>query len=408
VALSATASDDVGVAGVQFKIDGANVSVEDTASPFAITWDSTTVSNGSHLVTAVARDTSSNTTTSSAVSVTVSNGGGGGSDFATRCALPGVLKCVSFDSAADFPVWKFGLSFGLSNGPTGNGPVLDTTVKASGNGSLRFTIPAGQVGGNGGQWFTNFTDDLSTLIGAGQEFWYQFRWRIDSNYLANGIGSWKVAAVTSGETTLSRSNGWIFSSCEATGITIQRVGLREFPEMYQSCTGSSYHGPYEGMTVQNWQGTGDFNLQNARPSPYCLYTQQALTPRPYPPPAGNCFVFYANEWMTWKVHVTVGALVGDGYPNSRIQLYMGREGQPTEPVIDFTMAINAIDPAFAGYVQKLGAVYFLPYTGTEVFKVTGSVWYDDLIISTKDIPDPGTGGTVSPPANVTLTRRRIQ
>src|SRR5207249_2622484 len=73
VTISATASDNVGVAGVQFKLDGANFGTEDTATPYTKTWDTTTAANGSHTLTAVARDAAGNTTTSAAVTVTVSN-----------------------------------------------------------------------------------------------------------------------------------------------------------------------------------------------------------------------------------------------------------------------------------------------------------------------------------------------
>jgi galactose oxidase-like protein/Big-like domain-containing protein len=73
VSVTANASDNIGVAGVQFKLDGANLGAEDTASPYAITWDTTATSNGTHTLTAVARDGAGNTTTSSAVNVTVSN-----------------------------------------------------------------------------------------------------------------------------------------------------------------------------------------------------------------------------------------------------------------------------------------------------------------------------------------------
>jgi hypothetical protein len=73
VALSANATDNVGVVGVQFKVDGANVGAEDTTSPYSVTWNSTSVSDGNHTVTAVARDAAGNTTTSSSVSVTVNN-----------------------------------------------------------------------------------------------------------------------------------------------------------------------------------------------------------------------------------------------------------------------------------------------------------------------------------------------
>jgi hypothetical protein len=73
VAVSANASDNVGVAGVQFKLDGANLQSEDTSSPYSVTWDSTTATNGSHTLTAIARDATGNSTTATAVSVTVNN-----------------------------------------------------------------------------------------------------------------------------------------------------------------------------------------------------------------------------------------------------------------------------------------------------------------------------------------------
>ena len=73
VTVSATASDNVGVAGVQFKVDGVNVGAEDTAAPYSISWDTSTALNGTRSLTAVARDAAGNQTTSAARTVTVSN-----------------------------------------------------------------------------------------------------------------------------------------------------------------------------------------------------------------------------------------------------------------------------------------------------------------------------------------------
>ncbi len=73
VTVSANASDNVGVSGVQFKLDGANLGAEDTTSPYSVTWNSTTAANGSHTLTAVARDAAGNMATSAGVSVTVDN-----------------------------------------------------------------------------------------------------------------------------------------------------------------------------------------------------------------------------------------------------------------------------------------------------------------------------------------------
>ncbi len=74
VSLSATASDNVGVAGVTFRVDGAVVGSEDTSSPYGVLWDTTGVVNGSHSLTATARDAAGNTRVSSSVSVQVDNG----------------------------------------------------------------------------------------------------------------------------------------------------------------------------------------------------------------------------------------------------------------------------------------------------------------------------------------------
>src|SRR6266480_2738772 len=71
--VTANASDNVGVVGVQFLLDGANLGVEDAAAPYSVSWNTTTASNGSHTLTAVARDAAGNRTTSAAVTVTVFN-----------------------------------------------------------------------------------------------------------------------------------------------------------------------------------------------------------------------------------------------------------------------------------------------------------------------------------------------
>ena len=73
VAVSASASDNVGIARVQFRLDGNNLGAADTSSPYSINWDSTTASNGSHTLTAIATDTSNNSTASASVPVTVNN-----------------------------------------------------------------------------------------------------------------------------------------------------------------------------------------------------------------------------------------------------------------------------------------------------------------------------------------------
>lgn len=73
VTVSATASDNVGVIGVQMYLDGAKLGAEDTVSPYSVTWNTTQTTSGTHVLTASARDAAGNLRTSVPVSVTVDN-----------------------------------------------------------------------------------------------------------------------------------------------------------------------------------------------------------------------------------------------------------------------------------------------------------------------------------------------
>jgi subtilisin family serine protease len=73
VGVAASASDNSGmVEAVEFFVDGA-LKTTDTAAPFAFTWDTLTVKDGTHTLTAKAYDPTGNVGTSHAVSVTVKN-----------------------------------------------------------------------------------------------------------------------------------------------------------------------------------------------------------------------------------------------------------------------------------------------------------------------------------------------
>ena len=74
VTIVASASDDGRVDKVEFLVDGVKVG-EDVSAPFEYPWDSTSVANGSHNLTARATDNAGNVTTSAAVSVTTDNSG---------------------------------------------------------------------------------------------------------------------------------------------------------------------------------------------------------------------------------------------------------------------------------------------------------------------------------------------
>jgi predicted amidohydrolase len=101
ISITANASDDVGVARVRFFVDGAQVGTDDTTAPYSISWDSTTVANGSHTLAATGYDAANNSGSSS-ITVNVSNGSAPpptSTPFTgTAVALPGRLEAENFDN----------------------------------------------------------------------------------------------------------------------------------------------------------------------------------------------------------------------------------------------------------------------------------------------------------------------
>jgi len=71
VTMSASASDNDGIDRVQFMVDGADIGVSDSVAPYTIAWNTDDYTSGSHVISAVAYDTTGNKTISSLVSVVV-------------------------------------------------------------------------------------------------------------------------------------------------------------------------------------------------------------------------------------------------------------------------------------------------------------------------------------------------
>ena len=70
--VTASASDNVAVQSVEFRVDGAAVAT-DTSAPYTMSGATSWLADGTHTFSAVARDTAGNTRTSANVTVTVDN-----------------------------------------------------------------------------------------------------------------------------------------------------------------------------------------------------------------------------------------------------------------------------------------------------------------------------------------------
>ena len=142
VTVSANASDNVGVVGVQFKLDGVNLGSEDTTAPYSVTWSTTTASNGSHTLTAVARDAAGNQTTSLAVAVTVSN-----VTSSTNFILNGTFEAFTSGKANNWTDANGGAVYILSQdtGHSGSAQLINLTV-AGGWGMFYYQQPVLTLG----------------------------------------------------------------------------------------------------------------------------------------------------------------------------------------------------------------------------------------------------------------------
>ena len=73
VSVTATAADDIGVSSVQFLLNGAPLGAADLEAPYEVAWPTLAGANGTHALTAVARDAAGRETTAAAVNVSVLN-----------------------------------------------------------------------------------------------------------------------------------------------------------------------------------------------------------------------------------------------------------------------------------------------------------------------------------------------
>lgn len=121
VAVTANASDNVGVGQVEFLLDGALLG-SDAAAPYAYAWNSTTASNGAHALQARAVDLAGNTGYSPQVNVTVGNGGGSAPvtvGFANEDANDGYVKAGSGGSAPAIGTLESSLGLAIGRGTDG-------------------------------------------------------------------------------------------------------------------------------------------------------------------------------------------------------------------------------------------------------------------------------------------------
>lgn len=274
--------------------------------------------------------------------------------FQVRCAAPGVIKCVGFDSQLDISAQISAAGDGVIRG------TLDTAVSADGGGSLKFTIPPHSAANTSGVWSARMGRDF----GEESTFFVQWRQRFSPELLR----------------TVFKSNGFkqhifwhgIGGSCTDVQLVTENTYGRGFPQMYTACGARGLEVTRPDGDVQLEQG--DYN---------CYYRNQ--NPR-------DCAMYRPNEWMTFYYEVHIGKW---NQPTSTIKAWVAYEGQPLRQFTNLSKFIISNDsPETKAFRQ----IDLLPYqTGKDpaANHPIACTWYDDLIISTQPIPAPN-GATPAP------------
>jgi len=249
--------------------------------------------------------------------------------FADLCQQPSTIFCQDFDqlpaesSEASEGVFLNGGCAQAENNPHLACPEIEA-------GTLKFTVPSNSGGGASGQYYIRFADhNGGQSIGPGQEVFIQWKQRFSASFLNThfeGGGGWKQGIVGAADEY----------SCSSNEIVLQNSYQRGFPEMYHAC-GHSW-----GFETRVWAD------------------------------------YVPDEWMTFQIGLTHGQ-PGE---NSRIRLWVSREGRQSKLAID--------DQKVLINTKGYGKMWLLPYhtnKSANQTHPTGYVWYDQLIISRTQLPD---------------------
>lgn len=326
----------------------------------------------------------------------------GGTTFAQKCAQAGVINCFGFDDPNQLLyAWQTGTvcdtalagktRYSLTNARGSNEgntvatiqngqcvyPQFDSSLKSSGTGSVKFTIPSNSSANSSGFFsepFKRNADGTFQYVAPGSPLGNVVYWQfyqyfdqtfLNTTYICNGgtltdpgCGGWKQIIWYG-----NPPNGSSASNMEITHVNGWQRGI---PMMYGQIG-------YDGYGWQDVRGcTYNFNGQHN-------YTE---------PP---CIRYKAGQWMEFTVRVEVRG--APNAPESRVQLW-----------VDGQLAIDKPDAKidWSGAGNGLGQFQITPYhTNKDSNQVhpTGYTWYDDVIVSTQ--PIAMRSGSTPPPSDTT-------
>lgn len=304
-------------------------------------------------------------------------------DFNARCSAAGVVDCQGFDDASVFTQ-----AGGLNPryGTTTYGGFQDTSVKMSGNSSLRFDI----VDGTGADVAGSFTSNFGQTFSQNSTFYVQFAARFDSNFINT---NWNAIAQTTPK--LVDFYDGADTPCANIELTTVEWYTPALPTMYSECGGRGLTASTTNIT--SWQPTSQvpYLLQQGTSTTdgyNCPYGQ-------YTTGTGNgtgCFFYPANTWVTFYYKVSVGTW---GQPNSSVQAWVIINGVKKQwiDVQNYKLSSNG---SSSGGFNKLMFTPYMTNKSSSVVYPTGHMWIDELIVSSQPIAAPQSQPLPEPPGQV--------
>jgi len=312
--------------------------------------------------------------------------------LAEKCARPGVLRCLGFDSPSflhySWPaatvcdaLFKGQKNVEKSRPGWGNAvavvqndqcvfPEIDTETAHSGTGSLKITIASKSSADSGGHFTEVFKRNSDgtpdgTYIGPGSPLgnvlYFQFYQRFDEDFLSTNFqcldgecGGWKQA--------IWFGNPPDGNSASSLEVTIINGWQRGVPQMYGQM-GRDHYG------IQDVRGCKYNRGGNDAGSGFASHIN-------YPEPL--CVTYKADQWMEFTGRIEIRGHSNE--PSSRVQLWV--DGQLA---VDYDQArIDWSGTSGDGLGQFLLSPSHTNKDSSQAHPA-GHVWYDDLIISTQPI-----------------------
>ncbi len=288
-------------------------------------------------------------------------------DFQIRCHSVGVINCAGWDNPSDFIPAHGDGSYADGLYPANDGTfqgTMDTVIKTSGAGSLKFTLRPNATSNATGYWRANFGPFKHlNAFGPHTTLYLQFRFRVDPNMLNfawNSVGN----------------EGW-------------KIFIAYGPIPGPSCTGAQFvqENTYQTNVATAYTSCGSPSLYTNNGNPPMLIEQGDYNCKYNSGYKTNpsCFKYSANVWMTEYWIVEIGDF---GQPNTHFTAYIATEGQPLKRFIDLpNFAFNAGGQAGDALETIMLGPYLSGANGTKT-NPTAYMWFDELIVSTKPIAAP--------------------